>query len=302
MKKILLLISILIMASMILAACAPAATEAPPEPEVEEPAPEPEEQEPEPEPEEEMMLPDLGGRVITIAVENAYPPFNYEILAFTQEYGLDGFSTPQVLAFAIELYEAGILTDEDLPDFPETGGERFFYLVEMVVNRQGVGDKLANGVYHAARAIGKGAEEYDHNSMKKFEQVPLKLKMINYPYFLMYATGAKMNITQIEGNFPQAPMPTREEREEFTRDWPQVPDERFKEWFEDWELRGDNSIPNYPSAEASCEIVHWQEEMHYIDDCTGMCAGLSSFPYLISHTPETSTPSAGVPATSSGSS
>jgi aldehyde:ferredoxin oxidoreductase len=25
--------------------------------------------------------------------------------------------------------------------------------------------------------------------------------------------------------------------------------------------------------------VNWQEEMHYIDDCTGMCAGLSSFPY-----------------------
>jgi benzoyl-CoA reductase subunit BamB len=28
----------------------------------------------------------------------------------------------------------------------------------------------------------------------------------------------------------------------------------------------------------SCEIVDWQETMHYIDDATGMCAGLSSFP------------------------
>jgi aldehyde:ferredoxin oxidoreductase len=25
--------------------------------------------------------------------------------------------------------------------------------------------------------------------------------------------------------------------------------------------------------------VNWQEKMHYIDDATGMCAGLSSFPY-----------------------
>jgi benzoyl-CoA reductase subunit BamB len=25
--------------------------------------------------------------------------------------------------------------------------------------------------------------------------------------------------------------------------------------------------------------VNWQEKMHYIDDSTGMCAGLSSFPY-----------------------
>jgi benzoyl-CoA reductase subunit BamB len=94
----------------------------------------------------------------------------------------------------------------------------------------------------------------------------------------MYCTGEKANITQIEGNFPQAPFSTREENEDFIRDWPHVPDERFKEWFVDWELRGEKSIPNYPSVEATCEIVHWQEKMHYIDDATGMCAGLSSFP------------------------
>jgi len=57
-----------------------------------------------------------------------------------------------------------------------------------------------------------------------------------------------------------------------------VPDERFKQWFLDWELRGENSIPNYPPADATAEIVHWQEMLHYIDDSTGMCAGLSSFP------------------------
>ena len=86
MKKLFLLISILIMASMILAACAPAATptEAPP-PEVEETEP----PEPEPEPEEEMMLPDLDGRVITIAVENAYIPFNFEALATGESAGWD---------------------------------------------------------------------------------------------------------------------------------------------------------------------------------------------------------------------
>ena len=66
--------------------------------------------------------------------------FNYDILGVTQEYGLDGFSTPQLLAFAIELYEAGILTDKDLPGFPSDSGERFFYLVEKIVRREGIGD------------------------------------------------------------------------------------------------------------------------------------------------------------------
>jgi phosphate/phosphite/phosphonate ABC transporter binding protein len=90
MKKLFLLISMLVVASMVLAACAPAATptEAPPPPEVEEPEPPPEE-EPEEEPEEGVMLPDLGGREITIAVENAYIPFNYEILETGEAGGWD---------------------------------------------------------------------------------------------------------------------------------------------------------------------------------------------------------------------
>ncbi len=196
--------------------------------------------------------------------------FNYEILALTQEYGLDGFSTPQLLAFAIELYENGILTDADLPDFPERNGDRFYYLVEKLVRREGVGDALANGVYHAARQIGRGAEAYDHNTMKKFEQVPLKLGMINYPYFLMYATGEKMNITQIEGSYPQVPIPDKEERRRFVERWDAAP-ERFKQWFMEWEPR------THPSVEAAVNICDWNETMHYIDDAIGTCAFLSSF-------------------------
>src|ERR1035437_300555 len=77
--------------------------------------------------------------------------FDYDIIGLTQEYGLDAYSTPQTMAFAIELYEAGILTDQDLPEFPPDGAGRFFYLVEKIVRREGIGDALANGVYHAAR-------------------------------------------------------------------------------------------------------------------------------------------------------
>ncbi len=51
-----------------------------------------------------------------------------------------------------------------------------------------------------------------------------------------------------------------------------MPDERFKQWFLDWELRGEKSIPFYPPIDATCELVHWQEKMHYIDDSTGMCS------------------------------
>jgi benzoyl-CoA reductase subunit BamB len=224
--------------------------------------------------------------------------FGLRIAQKATEYGLDGYSTPQVMAFALELYENGILTDKDLPDLPEDNDEKFYYLLDLIVNRQGIGDQLANGTYWAAKEIGNGAEEYAHNCIKKHEQLPLKLGMLNPIYFLMYCTGEKMNVTQIEGQFPQAPFPKREHREKFVKDWFQVPDDKFKQYFLDWEPRGDNSMPFYPTVPMVCDIVDWMERMHYIDDALGMCAGLSSFhlkpPYHIHNYPKFITYGAGI--------
>ncbi len=205
--------------------------------------------------------------------------FGLKCAGLAQHYGLDGFTTPQVLAFAIELYENGILTDKDLPNFPKDNKERFIYLLEKIVKREGIGDVLAKGVYWAAREIGRGAEKFDHNTIKKHEQVPIKLGMLNPIYFLMWATGEKINITQIEGQIPQAPLP-KKIREEFVKDWIQIPtgkEERFKEFILKWGDEG-YTFPYYPPPDLVCELVEWQEIMHYIDDCTGICAGLSSFP------------------------
>jgi len=76
MKKILWILTLLLAASLIVAACQPT----PVEPAVEEaePAEEAEAEEAEePAEAEEMGMTDLGGREVTIAVENAYLPFNY---------------------------------------------------------------------------------------------------------------------------------------------------------------------------------------------------------------------------------
>jgi aldehyde:ferredoxin oxidoreductase len=198
--------------------------------------------------------------------------YTYEILPHAMGYGLDSYSTPQAIAFGIELYEAGILTDKDIPDFPTDSGERVFFLMEKIARREGIGDILANGVSKAAKLIGKGAEAYDHNTVKGFEQLPIKLGKLNPPYFLMIATGEKMAITQIEGSFPQDPLPTIEEREEFVKKWDVVvPEEKYKKWFMEWEKR--NEISN----EASCAITDWNEAMHFLDDSLGFCGFLSSF-------------------------
>jgi len=204
--------------------------------------------------------------------------FGFKIAQRATEYGLDGYSTPQVMAFGFELREAGILSDEDFAGCPSDNAERFYWLLDRIVRREGIGDVLAKGTHWAAQEIGKGAEAFAHNNIRKHEQLPLKLAMLNPIYFLMYCTGEKANITQIEGNFPQAAFPTMEARQDFIKDWIQVPDEKFKEYLLKWEPRGEFSIPYYPDIPATCDIVDWQEKMHYIDDALGLCSGLSAFP------------------------
>jgi len=196
--------------------------------------------------------------------------FGLRIQSLGAEYGLDLYSTPQVIAFALELYEAGILTDEDMAGMPSDTEGRFFWLINKIARREGIGDVLANGTYLAARQIGKGAEAYAHNTVKKLEQVPFKLGMWDYRWFLMEATGEKLANTQFQGLWPPNPLPTREEREEFVKDWIGVPNEKFKQYYVDSDPR------SHPTMEAACETVDWMEMMHYIDDSTGMCNGFDS--------------------------
>jgi aldehyde:ferredoxin oxidoreductase len=81
-----------------------------------------------------------------------------------------------------------------------------------------------------------------------------------------------------------------EERLEFVKDWPQLPDEHFKQYLLDWEPRGERSNPYYPTPLMCSEIVDWMEMLHNIDDALGFCAGMSSFclkpPYHIHNFPK----------------
>jgi len=226
--------------------------------------------------------------------------FNLRIAQRVAEHGVDSVSSSQVMAFAIELLDAGILADDDFPGMPTDSEGRFYYLLEKIVRREGIGDVLADGTYWAAKKIGKGAEAYAHNNIKKQEQVPAKAFETNPAYFLMFATGEKIMITQIQGQFPQHPFHSREAREEFVKDWIQVPDEKFKQYYVDWQRyrEGPNHNPYYPTIEKSCKIVDWQERMHYIDDSLGTCCGLSAFnqkpPYHIHNFPKFITAGTGI--------
>lgn len=83
-------------------------------------------------------------------------------------YGLDSISTGMVIAFAMECFENGIITKEDTGGLELKFGnsEALLQMIEMIVNREGIGDVLAEGSYRAARKIGKGAEKFALTSKK----------------------------------------------------------------------------------------------------------------------------------------
>jgi aldehyde:ferredoxin oxidoreductase len=78
------------------------------------------------------------------------------------QLGLDTISTGVAIAFAMELWEKGIITPDDTGGLDLSWGdaEAEIRLIEMIANREGIGDILAEGVRVAAERIGKGAERY----------------------------------------------------------------------------------------------------------------------------------------------
>jgi aldehyde:ferredoxin oxidoreductase len=86
-----------------------------------------------------------------------------EAMRLANEYGLDGISIGVVIAFAMDLYEHGIITKEqtDGLDLNFGNGEALVEMVKRIGERKGwLGDVLAEGTMRAAEKIGNGAEKY----------------------------------------------------------------------------------------------------------------------------------------------
>ena len=76
--------------------------------------------------------------------------------------GMDTISAGNILAFAIECYERGIIGPEDTGGLELRYGDPdcVFRLLELMAKREGIGDVLARGVKYAAQKFGKGSEKF----------------------------------------------------------------------------------------------------------------------------------------------
>lgn len=85
------------------------------------------------------------------------PEENVFMASLIDDLGLCGIQTGNVLGFAAELFQRGILSKDDLDGIELKWGdaEAFASLAKKIALREGVGDLLAEGTYRAALKIGK---------------------------------------------------------------------------------------------------------------------------------------------------
>lgn len=78
------------------------------------------------------------------------------------QYGIDTISTGGVIGWAMECYERGIFSCEDLDGLDLHFGnyEAALELIEKIGMREGIGDLLAEGVRIASERVGKGSEKF----------------------------------------------------------------------------------------------------------------------------------------------
>ena len=94
-------------------------------------------------------------------------------------HGMDTISAGNIIAFVLECVERGILSKEDFKckDEPEGFIPRWnesyhiYLLLKLMINREGIGDILADGVKVASERIGKGSESFAMHS--KGQELPM---------------------------------------------------------------------------------------------------------------------------------
>jgi aldehyde:ferredoxin oxidoreductase len=79
------------------------------------------------------------------------------------DYGMDIAESGAVIGFAMECYQRGLITKEDMDDLDfswDNSSTVVPQVLEKIALREGIGDKLAEGVYRFSLHVGKGCNHF----------------------------------------------------------------------------------------------------------------------------------------------
>lgn len=230
-----------------------------------------------------VSLPELG-RPITLKCTSWWSfmcackimdlEFSVRCLDLCFRHGLDHLSTANRIAFAIALYQNGILGRNDTGGISLEYGNRevAYNLIEKMARREGIGDILADGVYEAARKIGNGAEKYAHH-IKKIE---IKFHTYYSPHLAFATAIGDRADTNCAGSAAMVPNTVKwgmEPHEYIEKGWWLFPDEWGRY------LHVDHSV----GYEGLAEMASYGEDVKTLTDLTGLCwigSGFTVFPAI----------------------
>jgi len=97
----------------------------------------------------------------TARVGNSDLALALKCVDLANRYGLDAIALSEVISWAMECHQRGLLSREEADglDLAWGNGETVVALIHKVAQREGFGDLLADGVKRAAERLGRGSEE-----------------------------------------------------------------------------------------------------------------------------------------------
>jgi aldehyde:ferredoxin oxidoreductase len=97
----------------------------------------------------------------TARVGNGDLALALKCIDLANRYGIDAIALSEVISWAMECYQRGLLSREEADGLDLTWGnsETILTLIHRVAHREGFGDFLADGVTKAAERLGRGSEE-----------------------------------------------------------------------------------------------------------------------------------------------
>ncbi|MFC1950438.1 aldehyde ferredoxin oxidoreductase family protein [Chloroflexota bacterium] len=184
-------------------------------------------------------------------------------------YGLDCMSTSNIIAFLMELYDKGIITEKDTDGIAMERGnnEAILAAIHKIGRQEGFGKLFKNGVVQGAKQIGRGAEDYAM-AVKELELEPWEYRAIK-ALALGVVTNSKDNIDALPENLYR---------------WLEAPDEKTKiHWQKEAEkLYGEKEAAIPSSYEGPPSAIVYEEGAVAASDMVGMCKWLIPF-YMTEH-------------------
>jgi len=172
------------------------------------------------------------------------------------KYGIDTLETGGLIAWAMELYEKGIINDKTTDGLKLEWGneEALFELIRKIAERDGFGDILADGFKTAIAKIGKGSDYY---AIQVKGMSNLHSDERPTPSFALGIATSTRGADHL--------------RSRPAMDLYGLPEDLLEEIYED------KVSSDYTSYEGKSRMVWWQELLYAVTDSLGTCKFQTSF-------------------------